>query len=89
MQPLQNEVRLESARAAREALFWDLAEEMYVDPAVERGTMMGFPCLRVSGQFFASLEKDTGELIVKLAERRVDDRHCGRAALRTERSHIS
>jgi hypothetical protein len=55
MQPLQNEVRLESARAAREAPFWDLAEEMYVDPAVERGTMMGFPCLRVSGQFFASL----------------------------------
>ena len=45
MQPLQNEVRLkpgEQERAVREALFWELAEEMYVDPAVERRTMMGF-----------------------------------------------
>ncbi len=57
---------------SREALFWDLAEELYADPSVTRGTMMGFPCLRASGQYFASLEKDTRRLIVKLPRERVE-----------------
>ncbi len=56
-----------------EMLFWDLAEEMYADPAVARSTMMGFPCLRVNGAFFASLEPSTDHLIVKLSEARVGD----------------
>jgi hypothetical protein len=54
-----------------EALFWDLAEEHYADPAVTRSTMMGHPCLRVDGAFFASLRPTTGELIVKLPRDRV------------------
>ena len=34
--------------------------------------MMGFPCLRRNGVFFASLEKATGDLIVKLPRPRVE-----------------
>ncbi len=36
------------------------------DPAVGRSTMMGRPCLRLDGAFFASLDRRTGELVVKL-----------------------
>ena len=58
--------------AQREDLFWELAEEMYGDPAVTRSTMMRFPCLRTNGRFLASLEKGTNHLIVKRAADRVD-----------------
>lgn len=33
--------------------------------------MMGFPCLRVDGAFFASCDHRSGDLIVKLPEARV------------------
>lgn len=33
--------------------------------------MMGFPCLRVAGAFFASCDPRTGDLIVKLPRDRV------------------
>jgi len=46
---------------------------MLDDEAVERGTMMGFPCLRSNGQFFASAEPKSGDLIVKLPAHRVDE----------------
>lgn len=42
-------------------------------PQFEKGTMMGFPCMRRSGHFFASLEKDTGNLILKLPKAQVDE----------------
>lgn len=58
---------------AGEALFWDLAQELYGDPAVTRSTMMGYPCLRASGAFFASLERGTNHLIVKLSPDRVQE----------------
>ena len=35
--------------------------------------MMGFPCLRVDGKFFASTDRATGDLLVKLPEARVDE----------------
>jgi hypothetical protein len=54
-----------------EELFWDLAQPLYEDPAVSRSTMMGLPCLRLSGQFFASLDRRTGALLVKLSADRV------------------
>ena len=54
-------------------LFWQLAEALYADDAVTRSTMMGFPCLRVDGQFFASLDHREHHLIVKLSEERVND----------------
>jgi hypothetical protein len=54
-----------------EELFWDLAEPLYADPAVSRSTMMGLPCLRHSGRFFASLDRRNGALLVKLSADRV------------------
>ena len=35
--------------------------------------MMGLPCLRWNGAFFASCDRRTGDLLVKLAETRVDE----------------
>ena len=35
--------------------------------------MMGLPCLRWNGAFFASCDRRTGDLLVKVAETRVDD----------------
>jgi hypothetical protein len=55
-----------------EARFWDLAEPLLAQPAVERSTMMGLPCLRIHGAFFASCDSRTGDLLVKLPEARVD-----------------
>ncbi|MQA87513.1 MAG: hypothetical protein GEV03_23540 [Streptosporangiales bacterium] len=54
-----------------ENLFWELAEPMYGDPAVRRSTMMGLPCLRYEGRFFASLDRRTQALLVKLPGPRV------------------
>ena len=54
-----------------EDLFWKLAESFLAHPAVTRSTMMGYPCLRVNGQFFACVESRTGNLIVKLPADRV------------------
>ena len=54
-----------------EELFWDLVEPMYADPAVRRSTMMGLPCVRLDGRFFASLDRRTGALLVKLPHQRV------------------
>jgi len=55
----------------REALFWDLAAPMLIKGEAEEGTMMGFKCLRVHGNFFASLDRKTKGLIVKLPKDRV------------------
>jgi uncharacterized protein (TIGR02453 family) len=52
-------------------LFWELVEPLYADPAVQRSTMMGRPCVRRDGRFFASLEHRTGTLLVKLPRERV------------------
>jgi|SRR5215469_3043464 len=54
-----------------EELFWDLVEPMYADPAVRRSTMMGLPCVRLDGRFFASLDQRNGTLLVKLPAERV------------------
>ena len=54
-----------------EGLFWDLVEPMYADAAVRRSTMMGLPCVRLDGRFFASLDRRTGALLVKLPAQRV------------------
>jgi hypothetical protein len=57
---------------ARENLFWRLARELLAEPDVTRGTMMGYPCLRVNNAFFACVERSTGHLIVKLPAQRVN-----------------
>jgi hypothetical protein len=57
----------------KNALFWELAEPLLVSGGAEQSTMMGFPCLRIEGKFFASLEKNTNNLIVKLPAQRVSE----------------
>ena len=56
-----------------EVRFWELAEPLLIRPGITRSTMMGFPCLRIRGQFFASTDRATGDLVVKLPEARVDE----------------
>ena len=56
-----------------EAKFWDLAQPLLGRAEVTRSTMMGLPCLRWDGAFFASCDRRTGDLLVKLAEARVDE----------------
>ncbi len=48
-----------------------LLADMVAAHGAERGTMMGLPCLRVAGGFFASADRQTGDLIVKLPKDRV------------------
>jgi hypothetical protein len=55
-----------------EERFWDLAEPLLARPGITRSTMMGYPCLRLRGQFFASTDRSTGDLLVKLPAPRVD-----------------
>jgi hypothetical protein len=55
-----------------ETRFWAIAEPLLARPGVERSTMMGLPCLRTRGAFFASCDRTTGDLLVKLPEARVD-----------------
>lgn len=51
--------------------FWEAAKLALNRADVSTGTMMGFPCLRLKGVFFASSDRETGDLIVKLPEARV------------------
>lgn len=55
-----------------EIRFWELAEPLLARSGVTRSTMMGFPCLRVGGAFFACCDRRTGALVIKLDEDRVD-----------------
>jgi hypothetical protein len=57
--------------SARETLFWELAQQLLAEPGVTQSTMMGYPCLRANGAFFACVERATGHLIVKLPASRV------------------
>lgn len=54
-----------------EERFWQLAEPLFDNDGVTRSTMMGFPCLRVDGKFFASLDRKNKHLLVKLPAERV------------------
>ncbi len=55
-----------------EALFWSQADALLIKPEVTRSTMMGLPCLRMNGAFFASFDRKTGDLLVKLPADRVN-----------------
>ena len=57
-----------------ERRFWDLAEPLLLTRVgVTRSTMMGFPCLRINGGVFASLDRKNGNLVVKLPAERVTE----------------
>ena len=58
--------------AQHEQRFWTVAEPLLQLPGVTRSTMMGLPCLRVHEAFFASWDRATGALLVKLPEAEVD-----------------
>ena len=58
---------------ARTTLFWELTGQLLAEPGVTRSTMMGYPCLRANGAFFACVERITGHLIVKLPAPRVSE----------------
>jgi hypothetical protein len=62
-----------AAATAGEQRFWSLAERLLATDGVERSTMMGLPCLRIHGAFFASCDRRTGDLVVKLLKSRVDE----------------
>jgi len=51
--------------------FWTIAEPLLSLDGVEKSTMMGFPCLRAEGAFFASVHPESGDLIIKLPAERV------------------
>jgi len=53
-------------------LYDDLAAELCEQTHVEPSTMMGFPCLRSNGKFFASWDPKAERLIVKVPADRVD-----------------
>jgi uncharacterized protein YndB with AHSA1/START domain len=55
-----------------ETRFWLLARPLLEQAGVTHSTMMGFACLRLDGDFFASIDHRTGALVVKLDERTVD-----------------
>lgn len=57
--------------AAAHDHFWRLAEPLLAEPPITESTMMGFPCLRIDGQFFASVEHKGERLVVKLPRERV------------------
>lgn len=51
---------------------WEVLEARFLgDLSVSRSTMMGLPCLRVRGQFFASFNPGQQALVVKLPRERV------------------
>ena len=53
--------------------FWDLAAEFLARDFVDEGSLMGFPCVRVNGDFFCTCDHRTGHLIVKLPKARVQE----------------
>ena len=68
-------------------LYWRLTEGLLADPRVSRGTMMGFPCMRAEGAFFASLDPGSRHLIVKLPAARVSELIASSAGLVFAPSH--
>jgi hypothetical protein len=52
-------------------LYDELTDDLLYDPAIGRSTMMGFPCMRRAGRFFASYDARAEALVVKLPRERV------------------
>ena len=52
-------------------LYDELTDDLLYDPAIGRATMMGYPCVRLAGQFLASYDDKAGCLVVKLPRERV------------------
>jgi hypothetical protein len=61
------------SESARDERFWRLADPLLEQAGVTRSTMMGFPCLRLDGDFFACCDRRSGDLVVKLDEARATE----------------
>lgn len=55
-----------------EEQFWEAAAGLLALPGISRSMMMGLPCLRQDGTFFAAYDRRSGDLLVKLDHARVD-----------------
>jgi TfoX/Sxy family transcriptional regulator of competence genes len=53
-------------------LYEDLTDDLMYNPAVGRSTMMGHPCVRRAGRFFASFDPKADCLVVKLPAERAE-----------------
>ncbi|MDA0822333.1 MAG: hypothetical protein O3C28_07910 [Proteobacteria bacterium] len=63
---------MQAKTAAKETQFyWNIADDFLSRESVDQGSLMGFPCLRVNGDFFSTCEHRSGDLIVKLPKARV------------------
>ena len=56
-----------------EADFWAVAEPLLTATTVTRSTMMGLPCLRAGGRFFAAFDRRNTALLVKLPAATVNE----------------
>jgi|AP82_1055514.scaffolds.fasta_scaffold25816_3 hypothetical protein len=65
--------------------FWKLAAPLPSSGQASEGALLGFPCLRVEEQFFATCDHRTGELTVKLPRERVQELIDGGSAIRSPR----
>src|SRR5215218_8006857 len=54
-------------------LYDELTDDLLYDPAIGRATMMGYPCVRLTGRFLASYDDKAGCLVVKLPRERVTE----------------
>jgi len=54
-------------------LYDELTDDLLYDPAVGPSTMMGYPCVRRAGRYFASFDTTADALVVKLPSTRVDE----------------
>ena len=59
--------------SAPRTLYDDLTDDLLYDPAVGRSTMMGYPCVRRAGRFFASFDTRAEALVLKLSRERVTE----------------
>jgi hypothetical protein len=54
-------------------LYDELTDDLLYDPVVGRSTMMGYPCVRRAGRYFASFDTKNDALVLKLPSRRVEE----------------
>jgi hypothetical protein len=59
--------------SAVRSLYDELTDDLLYDPAVGRSTMMGYPCVRRAGRYFASFDTQAEALVVKLPRERVTE----------------
>ena len=61
-----------SNRPDPDSQFWKMATPLLARPGIARSTMMGYPCLRLHGDFFASWDQPANQMVVKLDHNTVE-----------------